>query len=39
MAHEHKVSSSLNAQVTPAAVEAARGGVMARGRTQTDDGA
>jgi len=31
------VSSSLNARVTPEAVEAARGGVMARGRTQKDE--
>ncbi len=37
MAHEHAVSSSLNAKVTPESVEAARGGVMARGRTQKDD--
>jgi enoyl-CoA hydratase len=37
MAHEHSVSSSLNARVSPEAVEAARGGVMARGRTQKDE--
>lgn len=39
IAHEHAASSARNALVTPASVEAARGGVMARGRTQTvEDG-
>jgi enoyl-CoA hydratase len=37
MAHEHATSSALNAKVTPEAVEAARGGVIARGRAQKDD--
>ncbi|MCK9543917.1 MAG: enoyl-CoA hydratase [Novosphingobium sp.] len=34
MALEHRVSSALNAQVTPEAVEQRRGQVLARGRTQ-----
>jgi enoyl-CoA hydratase len=34
MAYEHNVSSQMNAKVTPESVEAARTGVLARGRSQ-----
>jgi enoyl-CoA hydratase len=37
LTQEHQVSSAMNARVTPEAVEAARGGVVARGRAQKDE--